>query len=152
MPVIKKERHWDILSHNVALSLLCPVAAVFLLHDDSLLVMTRLPDTDCRAIRLYLIDIAPFDPNVLRLLDRLLNDDWLLNDDRLLNDRRRRHDCRSGLNNHGFRVVRTRNRSSNHATDEAADKARPERTTAMMMTKWTLRLPRSRCSISFLIP
>lgn len=46
--------------------------------------MSRLPDTDCCAVRLNLINITPFDPNLLGhglRLDgnRLLNHDWLLN-------------------------------------------------------------------------
>lgn len=52
-----------------------------------LFVMSRLPDANSRAIRLNLIDVPPLDPDVLRLLDRLLNN-YGLSDNRLLNDRR----------------------------------------------------------------
>lgn len=59
-----------------------------LLNDYGLLfVMSRLPDANSRAIRLNLIDVPPLDPDVLRLLDRLLNN-YGLSDNRLLNDRR----------------------------------------------------------------
>ena len=69
--------------------------------------MSRLPDSDCRAVGLYLIDVAPFNPHRLTLDDRLLDDCRLLNHDRLLlhddwllNDRRRRHNSRSRFDNH----------------------------------------------------
>ena len=69
--------------------------------------MSGLPDSDCRAVGLYLIDIPPFNPNRLALDDGLLDDCRLLNhdrlllhDDRLLNDRRRRHNSRSRFDNH----------------------------------------------------
>ena len=69
--------------------------------------MSRLPDSDCRAVGLYLIDIPAFNPNRLALDDGLLDDCRLLNhdrlllhDDRLLNDRRRRHNSGSRFDNH----------------------------------------------------
>ena len=69
--------------------------------------MSGLPDSDCRAVGLYLIDVAAFNPDRLALHDGLLNDRRLLNhdrlllhDDRLLNDRRRRHNSGSRFDNH----------------------------------------------------
>jgi hypothetical protein len=52
--------------------------------------MTRLPNPDYSSIRLHLINIAAFNPNVLRLIDRLLNHHGRA----LHNDWRRRHDRR----------------------------------------------------------
>ena len=75
--------------------------------------MSGLPDSDCRAVGLYLIDIPPFNPNRLALDDGLLDDCRLLNhdrlpnhdrlllhDDRMLNDSWRRHDRGSRFDNH----------------------------------------------------
>lgn len=111
-----------------------------LLHyNRALLVVPRLPGTDDRAVRLLLIDITTFDPDVLNRSrglhdDRLLNDDRLgdnrllnnhrlLNHDRLGNDGRShdrsRHDRRSAYNGAG-----------NGSADESTDKARPEITTS----------------------
>lgn len=110
-------------------------------HDRALLVVPRLPGTDDRAVRLLLIDIAAFDPDVLdrsrgllddRLLDdhRLgddglldnhrLGDDWLLDDHRLSDHRRGGDDCRSRdhrRRDHGI---------DNGAADKTADEAGPE--------------------------
>lgn len=96
--------------------------------------MPRLPDANSRTIRLNLIDVPPLDPDVLRLLDRLLNnyglgDSRLLNDNGLLNDRRCRYDCRGGLHNDGLGIVRARQRRTYHATKDSTDEARPEAAT-----------------------
>ena len=93
--------------------------------------MPRLPDADSRTVRLDLIDVPSLDPDILRLLDRLLNnyglsDNRLLDDNGLLNKRWRRHDRSGGLHNDGLRIVRASQRSTYHATNDTADEARPE--------------------------
>ena len=99
-----------------------------LLNEDCLLlVMSGLPDAHGRAVRLHLVDIPSLNPDVLRLLDRLLHDHGLLlNHDRLLDDRRSRYDGRSGLNNYGVGVIRTHQSRPHDATDHPANEARPE--------------------------
>ena len=94
--------------------------------------MSGLPDSDCRAVGLYLIDIPPFNPNRLTLDDGLLDDcrllnDWLLDDhrllhnDRLLNDRRLlHHDRRASVDD----------RACDRTADHPADEPRPEVATA----------------------
>ena len=92
--------------------------------------MPGLPCADYRAVRLHHIDIASFDPDVLRLVNRLLHNDRRgLHNNRLLNDdRSRSHDNRSGSHN-------GRSRSRHRACDKppkkrTADNARGNRTTA----------------------
>ena len=69
--------------------------------------MPGLPGTDHRAIRLDCINVATFNPDVLRLVDWLLHDDRLLHDNGLLhNDRRRSHD--DGRRSHDGRRRRRR--------------------------------------------
>ena len=94
--------------------------------------MSGLPDSDDCAIRLYLIDVAPFDPDWLTLDDRLLDDNgllndgllddnWLLHNNRLLNNRRLLYnDSRAPVDDCAC------DRPTDHTTDES----RPEVATA----------------------
>ena len=88
--------------------------------------MPRLPNADSRAIRLDLINVPTLNPDVLRLLDRLLYDYGLLNYNGLLNYRGRCHDCRGRLHNNGFGIVRSRNSRPHYAANHTADESRPE--------------------------
>ena len=113
-----------------------------LLHYDRLLlVVSWLPGTDDRAVRLLLIDIAAFDPDILnrshgllddgllnnhRLSDNRLLDDHRLRDHRLLNNHRL-SDHRRGGDNGRSRDYRRRDHGINNgATDESADETGPE--------------------------
>ena len=95
--------------------------------------MPGLPGPENRAVRLHRIDIAPFDPDVLRLVNRLLHNDRRgLHNNRLLNDDRRgSHDSRSRRHDHW----RWSRHSACDKTAEkcAADDARSNRTTAAMV-------------------
>ncbi len=79
--------------------------------DDALLVVARLPNANNLAIGLNLVDIPPFDPNVLH--HALLDDNRLLNDNRL-------------LHNHGLSADRLRDNVMHNAPNHAPDKTRPE--------------------------
>lgn len=113
-------------------------------HDRALLVMPRLPGTDDRTVRLLLIHITAFDPDVLnrrrglldddRLSDNRLLDDHRLRDNRLL-DNHRLSDNRRGGDNGRSRDYRRRNHGiDNGAADESADEARPEIATSASPT------------------
>lgn len=142
------------LSKSKRRRVITPVAAFSqqvlenLLHyDGALLVVSGLPGTDDRAIRLLLIDIAAFDPDVLnrsrgllndgllnnhRLSDNRLLDDHRLRDHRLLDDHRLGDHGRSRDNGRSSDNGRRRDhRRRDHgiddgATDESADETRPE--------------------------
>ena len=94
--------------------------------------MSGLPDSDCRAVGLYLIDIPPFNPNRLTLDDGLLDDCRLL-DDRLLDDHRLLHNNRL-LNNRRLLYNDSRapvdDCACDRPTDHTADEPRPEVATA----------------------
>ena len=96
------------------------------------LIMSGLPDSDSRAVCLYLIDVTTSDPDWLALHDRLLNDSRLLNDDRLghncglLNHDRLGHNCRRGLNHNRLGVVRIHQRRPDYTTGHPTDESRPE--------------------------
>ena len=103
-------------------------------EDCALFVMAGLPDANGRAVCLNLIDILSLDPDILRLLNGLLNNHrLLLNNNRLLNDRRRRHDRRRRLDDHGFRAVGTNQCRTDHSADHSTDESRPEMTAMIVM-------------------
>ena len=138
----------DFVSHRLAKSRWAFVYQPGGQTDDlRLLVMSRLPDTHGRSVRLNLIDVASFNPDRLTLHNgnsrsvsvdsrRPLNDRRLLNNDRLsdygglLNHNRLSHDCRRGLNHDRLGVIRTRQRRPDNAANHPANKSRPEVATA----------------------
>ena len=97
--------------------------------------MPRLPDTDNRAVRLYLVDITSLHPDVLH--NRLLHDDRLL------------HDYAGGLgyndwsrlDDYGFAFDNSiRNSTADHAADETRPEITPTRPPEiMMMRRRTMR-------------
>lgn len=67
------------------------VVATLLNPDGLLLIVPRLPYANYGAVSLRLVNIAPFNPNLLVLINGLrLDDDRLLHNDRLLDYYRRR--------------------------------------------------------------
>ena len=94
--------------------------------------MSGLPDSDCRAVGLYLIDVAAFNPDRLALDDGLLDDcrllnDWLLDDHRLLHNDRLLNNRRLLYNDSRAPVDDC---ACDRPTDHTADKSRPEIATA----------------------
>ena len=97
--------------------------------------MPGLPGADYRAVRLDRIDVATLNPDVLRLVDRLLNDDRRGSHDdrcRLHNDGRRRHDDWRRRHN-GRRRRRRYCACDKSAEERAAYDARGNRAAAAVM-------------------
>ncbi len=97
--------------------------------------MSRLPDTDDRAVRLHLIDIAAVDPDVLRSRNRSRDHsrshhrrsrDYRRRGNHSRSHHRRSRNHRRGRRHHG----RGRNRAADDSTDHPAREARPEITSA----------------------
>ena len=86
--------------------------------------MPGLPGPENSAVRLDRINIAPFNPDVLSLVDRLLHYDRLRYHDGLLNNDRRRLN-NDGRRPHYWRRRRRRYRTCDKPTEKsAADNAR----------------------------
>ena len=94
------------------------------------LVMSRLPDSDRRTVRLYLINIPPFNPNRQALHNGLRNHNRLGDHSGLLNHDRLGHDSRRGLNHDRLGVIRTRQRRPDYAANHPSGEFWPEVTSS----------------------